>query len=198
MGDPKRLSPVEKAEEEDERERDPHPRRVQRVAELALVTARHRPRDLRSRPGLDGVAASAVDVDLDDLVVVLGEEADLPAPVVAHLLARAELPDLCRELGDLRLLGGDLKRLAPGDRERLGRLRILNGRRRLLGVRGRSEQRAACKNQRQCDYLAQTAYASDPTDPMPKWSTVMVAPSSSFVSGSARLSAPKMVTSAAC
>ena len=53
VGDPKRLSPVEKAEEEDERERDPHPRRVQRVAELALVAARHRPRDLHPRPRLD-------------------------------------------------------------------------------------------------------------------------------------------------
>ena len=85
------------------------------MAELALVPARHRPGDLRSRPRLGHVACDAVDVNLGDLVVRFGEEPDLPAPVVAHLLARRQAPELGGELSDLRLLARDLIRLAPRD-----------------------------------------------------------------------------------
>ncbi len=139
--DPQWLSPVEQAEEEDERERDPHPRCVQGMAELALVPTRHRPCDLYPGPGLEDLACAAVDDDLHDLGVVV-EEADLPVPVVADLLARFEPAELGRELGHLRLLSSDLIRLAPGDRELGGRLGIGVGRRRLLR-RSRRRQREA-------------------------------------------------------
>ena len=98
------------------------------MAELALVAARHRPRDLHPRPRLDHLARAAVDVDLDDLLVVR-EEADLPAPVVSHLLACREPASLGGELGHLGLVARDLVRLVAVDRELRWRRWVVRGRR---------------------------------------------------------------------
>ena len=134
-----RPAEVEEAEEEQRRERDPDVPGVQRVAELALVAARHRPGDLVAGPRLADLAGLRVDVDLDDLLVAV-EVADLP------LLGRLRLhPDLealaavGRDLGDVLVAVRDPHGLLGRDLEALGRVGKSGRWDRRLRVGGRRE-----------------------------------------------------------
>ena len=108
---------VPEAEQEDQGERDPDVGRVEDVAELAALAARHRPVDGRPRPGLGRDAGLAVDDDQVDLLVV-EVVADLP-DVDGLGAQRCGQPIGGGQLGlageDLRILIGDPERLLGAD-----------------------------------------------------------------------------------
>jgi hypothetical protein len=131
--DPQGPAKVEEAEEEEERKGDPDVRRVEYMAELALVAASHRPGDLVAGPRLRDIAAEAVDLHLRDLGAVVVLVTDLPQRVIGDLNRRIETPMAGGHLGDNRvgvggaqgLLGRDLEVLRRG-RDRLRRSRRLS------------------------------------------------------------------------
>ena len=73
------FAPVEERHEEQEAHRDPDVQRVHVPAKSARIAARHRPGDLKAGPLFEHVAGVVGDDHQADLLVLLGEVADLPA-----------------------------------------------------------------------------------------------------------------------
>ena len=94
---PQQPAPIDERHDEEQRERDPHERRVDLAPERAGVAAGHRPRHLRPRPRLRHATAVVADVDLRDLLRVLAAR-----DVVADLPARARLLE---DVGERRRAG---------------------------------------------------------------------------------------------
>ena len=115
---------VGEPDEEDETERAPDPRVVdRRAAEGARRAARHPPRDLRARPRLAHVAARVEHRPLSDLagrdVLAAPPDLDLPLPglrVVRRLVAQARLRVAREPGGDLRKIFEDPERLLLRER----------------------------------------------------------------------------------
>ena len=125
VDDPQRAPEVEQAEEEHQRHRDPDVGRVQDVAELALVAAGHRPRDLVAGPRLADRAGHPVDLHLRDLAAV-GRVPHLPEAAVG-LDRGGQATVAARLLGDVGIGVGDLDRPGRADLESLRGLRERSG-----------------------------------------------------------------------
>ena len=106
---------VDERRDEEQRQRDPHPRRVDLAPERAGVAAGHRPRDLEPGPRLGHPAGRVVDVDLRDLLGLLAARA-----VVADLPARAGLLEDVGERPRVRCARADGRGRAVGDLLRPG------------------------------------------------------------------------------
>src|SRR5215211_1671938 len=101
MHQPALAAEVEQPEEEDGRQRQPHIRSVQLVAELVGISARHLPGDLVAGPRFAHRSAHVVDNHLDPLGPV-GVEVHLPRPGLRRR-GRLELPVTPALGSDLRI-----------------------------------------------------------------------------------------------
>ena len=136
---------IDERRDEEQRERDPHERRVDLAPERAGVAAGHRPRDLRPGPRLGHLPGRVADVDLRDLLGVLAARevvADLPAR--AGLLEDVVVDAACAaaRVDRGRRAVGDRLGLAPGEPVAHGRAVHALGPDEVVGVgRGGRQQR---------------------------------------------------------